>query len=204
MPIQVPGTQGYAEQAQELIARYESVPFEHKYRLEWRLLPGMPVDLLDVGAGTGADAAWLAARGHRVLAVEPTPAFRQAGQALHPHPHIEWLDDSLPRLAQVCARRQHFGLVLLSAVWMHLDLAERPAGMEALASLLAPGGTLLMSLRHGTVPEGRRMFEVSGAETVRLAQPHGLVCVLDVLTDSTGTFNQAAGITWTRLALRKP
>jgi 2-polyprenyl-3-methyl-5-hydroxy-6-metoxy-1,4-benzoquinol methylase len=201
MKINVPGTQGYAERAQELIARYESESFEHKHRTELIVLPTVPVLALDIGAGTGADAAWLAGQGHSVLAVEPTEPFRAAGKVLHPHTGIEWMDDSLPNLAAVRARQQRFGLIMLTAVWMHLDPEQRRVGMKTLASLLEPNGVIVMSLRHGAVPEGRCMFEVSGAETVALASECGLACVLNVVTESSGAANRAAGVAWTRLAL---
>jgi protein-L-isoaspartate O-methyltransferase len=42
--------------------------------------------VLDVGAGSGRDAAWFAARGHDVVAVEPTSAMRSEGQHRHPDP----------------------------------------------------------------------------------------------------------------------
>jgi hypothetical protein len=70
MLSKVPGTQGYAAQAHELIRRYESETFEHKHRAELHVVP---------------DAAWLAEQGHSVLAVEPTEPFRLAAQARHPH-----------------------------------------------------------------------------------------------------------------------
>ena len=198
----VPGTQGYAEQAAELIPRYEAEAFEHKHRAELHLLPTSPGLVLDVGAGTGADAAWLAAQGHGVVAVEPTARMREAAVALHPDPSIEWVDDSLPLLAAVRTREVRFSAIMLTAVWMHLEPAEREVGMATLASLLAADGVLLISLRHGPIPVGRRMFEVSGAETIALADAQGLACVLDVLTESSGAVNRAAGVTWTRLAFR--
>jgi SAM-dependent methyltransferase len=120
-----PSTQGYAEQAAELIPRYEAVPFEHKYRAENHLLPQRPSRILDVGAGTGADAAWLAAQSHTVLAVEPTAALREAGQALHPQPTIEWLDDSLPDLAcvlQVAAESSQAANGAAGVHWTRLAL----------------------------------------------------------------------------------
>jgi protein-L-isoaspartate O-methyltransferase len=80
----IPGTRGYADQAAALVEQYESIPFEYKYRAEPDLLPPPPGDVLDVGAGTGADAAWLASRGHRVLAVEPTAPLGHAGIARLP------------------------------------------------------------------------------------------------------------------------
>jgi SAM-dependent methyltransferase len=195
----IPGTEGYAEQAEVLIARYEVETFEDKHRAELHLLPRTPVQALDVGAGTGADAAWLAEQGHTVVAAEPTAAFRAAGQTLHPRAAIHWVDDSLPLLATVRAEGQRFGLILLSAVWMHLDAPERTLAMASLRSLLAPGGVLILSLRHGPVPAGRRMFDVSADETIALARGHGLLCVLNVHVDSTHTVNRAAGVTWSRL-----
>jgi SAM-dependent methyltransferase len=198
------GTQGYAEQADELVARYESVAFADKHAAVLHLLPAAPAPALDVGAGTGADAAWLAERGHPVVAVEPTAEFRKRGGALHPSASIEWIDDSLPMLAEVRRLRRRFGLVMLTAVWMHLDEPERRIAMPRLAALLAPGGVLVMALRHGTVPAGRVMFEVSAEETVALAEPCGLRLLLCERTESTQPDNRAAGITWTRLAFLKP
>lgn len=60
------GTEGYTESADFLIARYESVSFTEKYESVLHLMPEKASDVLDIGAGTGVDAAWLAAAGHRV------------------------------------------------------------------------------------------------------------------------------------------
>src|SRR5205085_8273140 len=76
---EVLGTQGYAEDAEWLIPRYESVNPSEKYQVVAHLFPKFPSFFLDVGAGTGVDAAWLAQEGHQVLAVEPVTAFREAG-----------------------------------------------------------------------------------------------------------------------------
>jgi SAM-dependent methyltransferase len=197
-----PGTQGYSESASELIPHYEAISSTEHHRVELHLLPQSPGRVLDVGAGTGVDAAWFAGLGHSVLAVEPTPEFRTAAMRLHPSPRIEWLDDALPRLDLVLARRQTFDAVMLSAVWMHLDAPERREAMPILASLLAPAGVLVLSLRHGPVPAGRRMFQVSAGETVELAGQHGLRPVLHLQTESIQASNRAAGVTWTRLAFR--
>ncbi len=198
----VPGAQGYAEQAAELIPRYESISFVESYGAELHLFPAAPSRILDIGAGTGLHAAWFAAQGHSVLAVEPTAEFRVAAMQLHPSSSIEWLDDALPELNSVLERRQMFDVIALSAVWMHLDETERRAGMTSIASLLAPRGLVVLSLRHGPVPQGRRMFQVSAEETIELARQQGLRLVLDVQTESIQDSNRAAGVTWTRLAFR--
>lgn len=198
----VSGTQGYAEQAAELLIRYESVSFAEKYKSELHLLPSSPAHIIDVGAGTGADAAWFASQGHAVVAVEPTDELREPGKALHPSPLIEWLKDSLPDLALVLARDQRFDVVVLSAVWMHLDEEERRIAMPKLSSLIAPGGVMVMSLRHGPVPPGRRMFDVSAEETVALAAANGLGTVLCARTESAQASNRTQNVTWIRLAFR--
>lgn len=201
-PPRTPGTAGYSEQAERLIERFRTIDCEELYRAELPLLPTSPGRVLDLGAGIGMDAAWLARRGHRVLAVEPTEEFRAAGQRLHPAPEIEWLDDALPLLERVAARGEIFDLILLSAVWMHLDAAERSSALPRVAALLAPGGLLLLSLRHGPVPEGRRIFAVTAEETIELARAQGLELLQQVQTESIQEFNRAAGVTWTRLAFR--
>lgn len=197
------GTRGYAEQAGTLILRYESISFAERHRAEMHLLPTVASRILDVGAGTGVDAVWFAERGHSVVAVEPTVELLAAAKELHRFASIEWLNDALPELELVLSRGQVFDTIMLSAVWMHLDEAERRAGMSRLASLLAPDGVLVFSLRHGPIPEARRMFQVSGSETVELAGQYGLRPVLNVQTESIQAVNRAAGVTWTRLAFRK-
>jgi len=194
------GIQGYAEQVDELVDRYESLEFTRKHEAVLHLLPDTPGLALDIGAGTGADAAWLAERGYRVVAVEPMNEFRARGAALHPSQSIEWVNDSFPKLELTLARKQKFHLVVSTAVWMHLDQDERRVAMPNVASLLEPDGLLLMTLRHGPAPKGRTMFEVSVAETIALARACGLQAVVSVLTPSTHGVNLEAGIMWSRLA----
>ena len=198
----VRGSHGYAEQADELVARYEGIDFPAKHQAVLPLLPAAPASVIDIGAGTGRDAAWLAERGYRVVAVEPTEAMRSRAMALHPTPAIEWIDDSLPALALVGAQRRRFDLVMLTAVWMHLDAEERGVAMANVAALVAPSGLLVITLRHGPVPSGRIMFAVSGEETIALAQAHRLRLVLDVHAASSQAANRDAGVSWTQLAFR--
>lgn len=196
----VPGTAGYAENADALVAGYESIAFADQHRPVLHLLPAMPGLVLEIGAGSGRDAAALAAMGHRVLAVEPVAALRSRAASLHPDPRIEWLDDSLPELARVTARGERFDLILLTAVWMHLDPAERRRAMPILAGLLRAAGRMIFAIRHGPVPPGRHMFAVPAAETPALAQAAGLTPVLNCATASLQPANRDAGVTWARLA----
>jgi protein-L-isoaspartate O-methyltransferase len=192
---------GYAEEAEELVKRYESLTFAEVHRHVLHLVPTHPARALDIGSGTGRDAAALAEMGHRILAVEPTDALRMRAIALHPSPNIEWVKDSLPDIASVCARGETFDLVMMTAVWMHLDAPQRRQGMPRVADLVAAGGTLIMTLRHGPVPEGRRMFEVTADETIALAGAQGLRNLLSMRSPSVYPANK--DVAWTRLAFAK-
>jgi SAM-dependent methyltransferase len=198
--VQVSGTEGYVEEAEELFRVYESFPAADAHRAVLHLIPTSPCRILDIGSGTGRDAAWFASMGHRVVAVEPTDAMRIPAMALHPSPQIEWLNDSLPDLALLRTRGERFDVVMLTAVWMHLDAEQRGQAMPNVAALVRPGGVVIMKIRHGPVPEGRRMFEVSAKETIQLAQTHGLRPVLNLWTESSQESNRLAGITWSNLA----
>lgn len=181
-----------------MVRQYESISFADVHKHILHLIPKPPARILDIGAGTGRDAAGFAAMGHVVTAVEPTTALRICAMKLHVSPRIEWLDDSLPNLAVVSARGETFDAVMLTAVWMHLDEHQRRRAMVCVACLLRPGGLMALSLRHGPVPAGRRMFDVTTTETIALAQAEGLTCV-QRLEDIVGLLKRP-GVSWDLLA----
>jgi SAM-dependent methyltransferase len=203
MSAQVSGAEGYAEEAPELFTLYESIPAAEAHRAVLHLFPTGPARVLDIGSGTGRDAAWFASQGHRVVAVEPVDAMRIPAMALHPSPAIEWINDSLPDLALLRTCNEVFDLVMLSAVWMHLDEAQHRQAMPNVAALVRDGGVVIMKIRHGPVPSGRRMFEVSAEETLELAREQNLHAVLNVRTESAQERNRRADVTWTNLAFVK-
>lgn len=192
-----PGTQGYDAQAAELVARYEGISFDDGHNGIVDLVPPSPCRVLDIGAGSGRDAAWFSARGDTVTAVEPTKGMRERGQALHPSPRIEWIDDGLPDLQRL--RGQTFDLVWISAVWFHLTAMERAEAMPAVAALVGDGGALMISLRHAPPAEGRRMFEVGAEDTIAQAIAAGLTCVRYINVESA----RVAGMRWDRLWFRR-
>ncbi len=191
---EIPSNAAYREKAEALAKQYEAVSFEEVHGDVLDLLPPPPARALDIGAGTGRDAAALAARGYRVTAVEPTDEFRAIGQSLHESAAIAWIDDALPHLPNVPGS---FDLILVSAVWMHLDADERKQAMARVAGMLRNGGVMVLSLRHGPIPPGRIMFEVTPAETVALAEANGLHRLY--AGTRPGRLDQP-GVWWDRLA----
>lgn len=108
-----------------------------------------PATALDVGAGEGADAIWLARRGWQVTAVDiSTVALEraaghaaQAGSAIAER--IHWLRQDV---LEWDPPRDRFDLV--SAHYVHLPREQRRLLFERLASAVAPGGTLLIVGHH--------------------------------------------------------
>lgn len=195
----VAGVQAYyAENAGLLAQRYGSVTFEEVHGKVLDLLPPTPAIALDVGAGTGRDAAALARRGYQVMAVEPTREMRDVARRLYPNEGISWVEDFLPELPRL---EGAFDLVLLSAVWMHLLRAERGRAMARMAALLAPAGLLVISLRRGDPPTDRVMFDVPAEDVLRDGERAGLrlARLVEEGTDRLGR----AEVWWQTVALRK-
>ncbi|WP_075259747.1 class I SAM-dependent methyltransferase [Herbaspirillum camelliae] len=174
MEKKVAGTAGYGENAAMLATQYESIEFEALHHDVLHLFPARPSEILDIGAGSGRDSAALARKGHAVTAIEPSKELREEGQRRHAMLDIHWIDDHLPDLQVARQLARTFDLILLTAVWMHLEKQEREIAMQAIAGLLRPKGKVMMTLRHGPVPPGRQMFDVSPHETVELAAQSGL------------------------------
>ena len=114
------GAQGQPAAAKAVVIHAGALPF----------LPARPGLMLDIGAGSGRDAAWFAAQGWEVVAAEPAAALRQDAARRHPSPQIRWVDDRLPALAAVHRLGLGFDLVWLSGVWMHIPPADRPRAMR--------------------------------------------------------------------------
>jgi SAM-dependent methyltransferase len=190
----------YAREAPELVESFEAIAAADVYAHVAHLLPAQPARFVDVGAGTGRDAAWFAEQGHFVLAVEPTEGLRAAGMELHPSARIAWLSDTLPDLEHTLARGEAFDRVILCAVWQHLSKDERARTMPNLARLLAPDGLLVMILRHE--PGRSRLLgnDTQREEAEALARAAGLGLAFAHEGPPVHPANRASGVTLTWLA----
>jgi SAM-dependent methyltransferase len=189
---------GYPQAADVFAEQYESVSFEQAHRKVLHYLTLPPTRVADLGAGSGRDAAALAARGHAVYAVEPVAEFREAARRLHPDPAITWVDDTLPKLNELDGE---FGLIMASAVWTHLDETERSLALHRIAQLLRPEGRLVLTLRHGPAAEGLRSFYVAPVEVMITAADCGLeLAHFSQCADSAGR----PDVSWTNLVLERP
>lgn len=160
----------------DLCKFYESWDFNVIHQHWLSFLPKRGSAVLDIGAGSGRDAIAMSRLGLKVLAVEPSSDMLEAARAIHPSSDVVWMQDSLPLLSSVHFLCQRFDLILLSAVWMHLDKSERKEAMLTLHALTNPGGVVVITIRHPP-DKSRRMFNVSPQETKKLALESGFVQV---------------------------
>lgn len=164
----------YDEASIEFFETYESLSFSKMHRSFFRFLPPKGAMCLDIGAGSGRDAAALARRGYSVTAIEPSKGLRKLAQAAHENPNIRWIDDALPNLSTVVAQRDRYSFILLSAVWMHIPESLRIKSLKVLARLLAPNGYIGLTLRMGSSNHDRIMYPVSVEALIQDAAHAGL------------------------------
>lgn len=168
----------YSSHAESLAVQYEALSAETVHHAWKHLLPTTPGLALDVGAGSGRDAAWLSSLGFNVIAIEPAHALRERAKQRHAHHTIQWLDDALPALKETLSLNYRYDLILLSAVFMHLvNPDDQRRAFRKLAGMLKPGGRMVITLRHGPNPTGRDMADVSTDDILALARSHALKAV---------------------------
>lgn len=193
----------YDLQAARLVAEYEALdPSAYRRTYEALLPTGSDMLALDVGAGSGRDAAWLTALGFKVVAAEPSTGMRRAGERLHAEAGIRWIDDRLPGLDATHALGLAFDVVLLSAVWQHVAPGDRQRAFRKLVTLLKPGGLMVMTLRFGPAPPDRPMHEVSLGEVEGLAREFGMLVA--GVERHAGDAARRPGVEWATVALRLP
>lgn len=193
---------GYETDALDLIERFEAVSSADLFGPVNDHLPRHLSRVLDIGAGTGRDAAWFAAQGHEVVAVEPVDAFRIAGQGRHTSPRISWIKDRLPDLSKTIAFGVTYDFVVVSAVWQHLRAPARRTAFPVLRKLTSDGGKLVMSLRHGRGARSRPVFPAKVSETKVLAAQNGFSKQFETTLPSAQLQNRERGVTWTWLVFQ--
>jgi SAM-dependent methyltransferase len=189
----------YRERSRFLIDRYERVSFEEVHGDLVEFLPAHPGDILDVGAGSGRDAAWFASRGWKVVAVEPSRRLSEGAQHLHRLDSIRWIDDSLPELAVVAGLGIAFDVILLSAVWMHVPPDDEKIALKRLTTLAKTGAILNITIRMGGEQEHRGFYRTDPPRLIQRALACGLQ--LKRRTENRDAL-QRSGVVWSSLILQ--
>ncbi len=188
----------YNLKSDDFFKQYESISAENIHNSWINYIDNTSGFALDIGAGSGRDALWLANMGFDVVAVEPAEKLRNLAKQHNHNENITWIDDSLLELKATYQLNIKFDLILLSAVWMHIPEISRKTAFNQIANLLSPSGKLVISLRHGLSPDEREMYKVSFSEISILAKKHSLK-VIKHQDDSDKL--QRGGINWETVLL---
>jgi SAM-dependent methyltransferase len=128
------------------------------------LVGDTPVDVVDLGAGTGKLTRSLSGLGHRVVAVEPLPAM------------LERLRRHVPAALPVVGSAESIPLADASAdavvVAQAFHWFDPPRALVEIARVLRPGGTLglVWNTRDERVGWVRRLSAVIGSESLERRQ----------------------------------
>lgn len=148
----------YDAMAARIFERHRAVAFADVHARLMPYLPGKPIDVLDVGAGSGRDAVALAAMGHSVVAAEPSRTFLDAARGAEGGRTVRWVEDRLPELHGVRALGRRYDLILCSAVLMHVAPSALGAAMRTMRDLLVDGGIVMTTVRAPVDGESEELF----------------------------------------------
>jgi trans-aconitate methyltransferase len=149
--------------AEELAAQYNAMDRTRVHADLLALLPeGKTLQVLDIGAGSGADADMFAARGHLVVAAEPAEALRSIAIKTYDNINIVWNDDVLPDLVATCRAQMAFDAVMASCVLQYLDEETRFKSLEKIFSLTEIGG--LIEIQCPVSPTREHQFRLHAGE----------------------------------------
>jgi len=175
----------YQENAIHLAERYDLAKTS-KFRSFTKNLP-LKGSLLDIGCGSGRDAAWLQTQGYTVTAMDSSlNILKQAGKY---HPELK------PRLIHACLPFSNdtfpidkFNIISVIAVLMHIPDYDLNECIYQFKKLLQPNGHILISVsvgREGLLtingkkrdPQGRLFIERSPDKYQALFEQAGFTLV---------------------------
>ncbi len=195
----------YASHAADCAARYETAAVDTLHELLRKLARNRP-RALDIGGGSGRDAALLLQLGCHTTYADACSQMRDQALQLHPElaehavlasfplpDHHPWLD-------------QPFDLILAAGLIMHLDDPALQRFAHQITRLLAPGGHLVLSHSNGRnrlgpdTPPGRQLRERPPELVQTVFEQAGLTSLQQIDNPDSLGRNQ---LTWTTHVLQQ-
>jgi len=196
----------YDSGAKAFSERYESADMSQLYTLLDRHLPPPGSSVLELGCGSGRDAAFLLAGGYDVTAIDASAAMIAEAVRLHPGlaGRIVHAAVPLPEGSPLLTRTFH--AVFSNAMLMHVPDEGLRQTSRQIRRLLRPDGVLVISvsvgregLRGSRDGTGRLFLERPASAYRQLFEDSGLVLVeQDEAADSV----ERPGIRWLSMVFR--
>ncbi|MDY7030271.1 MAG: class I SAM-dependent methyltransferase [Spirochaetota bacterium] len=144
----------YEANAEELASRYESADVSELHsRLLATFRPGS--SLLEVGCGTGREAAFLIETGCDVDCIEASRSMISLALEYHPELQGRLINGEVPGCLESISKK--YDGIYSIATLMHLEIDDIPVVLERFHSRLKTSGRILIS-----VPLSRPDLEASG------------------------------------------
>lgn len=138
----------YDAHAEELTDKYESAELAEMHQLLLRYLPKNG-ELLEIGCGSGRDAAFLLGESYRITPVDPSESMLRQAATRHPELVSLLMPKSFPLSQDDALMIRHFDGILCLAVLMHIPNHDLFEFARQNALLLKSGGILILSFSTG-------------------------------------------------------
>lgn len=158
-----PAIDYFNEKAEALAGQYNALDRAKVHADLLALLPeGKALDVLDVGAGSGADAHMFAGRGHRVVASEPAEKLLDLAKKTFSNSGIEWNADTLPEMQASSADNRRYDVVTAVGVLQYLDEETRPKALSKMFSVVSKNG--YVEIQYPTPASREHQFSIPDNE----------------------------------------
>lgn len=158
-----PGIEYFNVHAVTLAAEYVAMDRAKVHTDLLRMMPEKtPLKILDIGAGSGADAAMFADMGHDVVAAEPAEKLRGIAEEIFHDKAVQWNDEALPLMGGATDNAAPFDVVIGIGVLQYLDEKDRQTALHKMFSLVAPDG--LLQIQYPTPASRVAQFTVAQNE----------------------------------------
>ena len=194
----------YTDTASERCRAYEGVDVSAMHELMLRYF-ARDARLLEIGCGTGRDAAFLVSHGRDVTATDAAEGMVNTAREAHPELASRLVCTPFPLPAGHDLLRERFAGIYAVAVVMHVPEEDLFEFAFQAKSLLCPGGTLLLSfstdrpgLKDGRDHAGRLFLERPPGKIQLLFQRLGF----RLLEQRQGADGMGREISWHTLVFR--
>ncbi|MBW7910632.1 MAG: class I SAM-dependent methyltransferase [Alphaproteobacteria bacterium] len=181
-----PAIDYFNDRADELARQYNALDRAKVHADLLSMLPeGQALKVLDIGAGSGADAAMFADRGHTVLACEPAEALRKNGEETFKNKNIKWSSDVLPEMGAASDAAAPFDVITSVGVLQYVPKENRASSLSKMFSMAARGGFL--EVQYPTPASREHQFTIKHNEIERAVEAFNQVAApndgIDIVMD---------------------
>lgn len=181
-----PAIDYFNDRADELARQYNALDRAKVHADLLSMLPeGQALKVLDIGAGSGADAAMFADRGHTVLACEPAEALRKNGKETFKNKNIKWSSDVLPEMGAASDAAAPFDVITSVGVLQYVPEENRASSLSKMFSMAAKGGFL--EVQYPTPASREHQFTIKHNEIEKTVEAFNQVAApndgIDIVMD---------------------